>query len=747
MERMFANLNDVQYARVVIDQGGEREYDYGIPKGMRVEAGMRVKVPLRNREVLATVVEILNDTDADGVKWIRQVLSPDGPVIRPELFRLAQWMANYYACPLGVALRAVVPEVILKGAMKHKQQLFVELAPAWEDSDFEKLQKRAPKQAMVVDYLKGIGHAVSISQVQKITGLGHAALRIMEKKGLVVLQQAKIQRDPHAEEEFLPSKPISLNEDQQVALQMIQTAIDQPEKAKPVLLFGVTGSGKTEVYLQAIDHTLKQNKSAIVLVPEIALTPQTVERFKSRFSDQESQVAVLHSHLSAGERHDEWHKIHSGQARIVIGARSAIFAPLQNLGLIVVDEEHEPSYKQEEAPRYHGRDIAVVRAHLQSCAVVLGSATPAFESYQNAESNKYQLALLKKRVDTAQMPFIRVIDMRLHGGKNNPVISEPLRRAVEERLSRGEQTILFLNRRGYNTSLTCNTCGHVYECRNCSIAMTFHRGANRLNCHLCGHAEIVPKKCIECKDPQIRYSGTGTEKVEELVAKIFPQAKIARMDADAMTRKEAYRETLGAFRVGKTDILVGTQMIAKGLHFPNVTLVGIINADLTLHLPDFRAGERTFQLLTQVAGRAGRGDVPGEVFIQSHTPFHPAIQFSRRHEYEEYFQQEKEFREQWDYPPFSHMVLLHVRSIHEERAEFFAETLQKNLAQDLPEGCFLGEPAPAPIPKLKGQHRFHISLRTKSILRLSRHIRTVLQKLPLPEEVFIAVDVDPYQLM
>jgi len=381
--------------------------------------------------------------------------------------------------------------------------------------------------------------------------------------------------------------------------------------------------------------------------------------------------------------------------------------------------------------------------------VILGSATPSLESYHNVQSGKYQLLNLTHRVDAQKMPHIRIVDMRQETlrQKGQAVISEQLRQAIQARLDKKEQSILFLNRRGFSTSLICSVCGYVCECPNCSLALTYHRSSSKIVCHICGHTGTVPSKCPECADPKIKYSGTGTEKVEEAVQRIFPQAVIKRMDADTMTRKEAYRETLTAFRTGKIDILVGTQMIAKGLHFPNVTLVGIVNADLALHIPDFRAGERTFQLLTQVAGRAGRGDVEGEVFVQSFTPFSPSIQFARHHDFAGFWQQEIEFREKFDWPPFSHMVLITIRSPHETKAGFSAETLARKLKDSLPKGVTLSEPAPAPLAKSHGNFRFHLMLRTQSILKLSRHLREVLEKLTFPEEVIVTVDVDPYQLM
>ncbi len=735
-------------ARVIIDRTTDREFDYRVPEAMldRIVVGSRVRVPVRNRLLSATVVDL---PDSSPFEKLRDVDSIAGghPVLRPVLLRMARWMADYYCCPVETAMRAVLPQVIRDSAAGHRERLHARLLKTPDPGELAVIEKRAPRQADVLRHLLASpGASVALTVLQKKCGASRAALDALEEKGWVTTQTETVWRDPYGDESFLPSIPLTLNGEQAAAHDILLAAIADPAGAKPILLHGVTGSGKTEIYLQGLQAVLDAGKSAIVLVPEISLTPQTVERFKSRFSSH--GVAVLHSHLSGGERHDEWHRIHTGKARIVIGARSAVFAPLDHLGLIVVDEEHENSYKQEEAPRYHARDLAVLRASMEPCAVLLGSATPSLESYHNAVSGKYRLVELRNRVDDRQMPHIRIVDMRMRSKKATAqVLSDLLVAAIGQRLERSEQTILFLNRRGFNTSLTCPACGHVCGCPNCSVALTYHRGDGRLVCHLCGHIERVPAKCPKCSDAGIKYAGTGTEKVEDAVARIFPKARLARMDADAMTRKEAYRETLGAFRAGKIDILVGTQMIAKGLHFPNVTLVGIVNADLTLHLPDFRAAERTFQLLVQVAGRAGRGEVNGEVFVQSHTPFSPAIQFARQHDFAEFWDQEREFRAQWSYPPFSHMVLIHLKSGNERLAEFSAETLHRRLKEHLPPDVFLGEPAPAPLKKSKGQYRFHIVLRTPRILPLSRYLREKLAALTFPEDVHVAVDVDPYQLL
>jgi primosomal protein N' (replication factor Y) len=568
-----------------------------------------------------------------------------------------------------------------------------------------------------------------------------------------------------------------------------QQTSDGARPSQVFLLHGVTGSGKTEVYLQALAHALEQGQGAIVLVPEISLTPQTVERFKARFSSGKLQtlVAVLHSHLSAGERHDEWHKIRQGRARIVIGARSAIFAPVEPLGLIIVDEEHEHSYKQEEAPRYHARDVAIMRGQMENAVVVLGSATPSLESYYNCKHGKYTLLELPERVDNQKMPHVRVVDMRQaasrqRGKEGIPIFSPQLKEAITQRLEKHEQTILFLNRRGYSTSLQCPKCGYVAQCPNCSLALTFHRQEQKLRCHICGHVAPVPSVCPneKCKNPAIRFAGTGTQRVEDTLAKLFPRARVKRMDADTMKRKDDYRKVLGDFRAGKTDILVGTQMIAKGLHFPNVTLVGIIYADLALHQPDFRAGERTFQLLTQVAGRAGRGDVEGEVFVQAFAPFHPAIQYARRHDFTGFYEQEIEFREQLKYPPVSRVALLTLKGRNEDKVKFSADHLKRELEKNLKEtkadgraasplpaalvqtkdgahgvtrptlGTFkdliIAGPAPAPLLRAETFYRYQIMLRTRAMSKLSHALAKIIETLALPEDVTLMVDIDPVNL-
>src|SRR6266699_3736419 len=744
------------YVRVIIDRAIHRELDYSVPENLadRVTIGTRVRVPFREKSGLATVVATLVQSDAQGIRPIEAVVG-EGPSLSEHLLELARWIGGYYCCPIETVMRSVLPQVIRRAEIGWKKQLFVQPGRKIDSDEFEKLRKRAPRQAELLEAISRLEGPIRAAQLLRQTSLDNQTLRALVKRGLAQVREEAVVRDPHANEQFIATSNLILNEEQTRALNEVTQALESPENARPILLHGVTGSGKTEIYLQAIRTALDRGRTAIVLVPEISLTPQTVERFKSRFADVQDAVAVLHSHLSEGERHDEWHKIHSGRARIVIGARSAIFAPLKNLGLIVVDEEHETTYKQEEAPRYQARDVAIVRAKIEKCVAVLGSATPSLESYHNALIGKYRLVTLTQRIDEKQMPLMRVVDLRQERRKEKAaaILSEKLRAAIADRLEKREQTILFLNRRGFSTSLLCSNCGEARNCPNCSVALTFHRhpakafGAGRLSCHLCGHTAAVPKKCPACGKDALIYAGFGTEKVESTVAHIFPTAIVRRMDADSMTRKEAYRETLRSFRTGKIDILVGTQMIAKGLHFPNVTLVGIINADLALHMPDFRAGERTCQLLTQVAGRAGHGETSGEVFVQTYTPFSPSIQFARHHDFAGYFQQALEFRERCDFPPFKHAILITVRSAHEGRAKLSAETLQRRLKEALPQEFILGDVTPAPLEKLQGQFRFHILVRGEAIMRLSRLVRETVDKLPFPEDVTVTVDIDPYQLL
>ena len=746
-------------ARVTLDVAVRREFDYLVPEELErsVHEGTRVKVPFGAREVMGVVTAVIDESPHDNLREIIKTVGGQA-LVTPPILRLVRWIADYYCCAPEIAMKAVLPDAVRKEEEGWRERLCVRALP--QHGEPPKLTKRQEDLWTIVEEWREL----PLQELVRLAGTTSATIRKLEDKGLVSIAPQISERDPYAKEHILPTQPLELNAQQATALESIVDSMERlakrdDDEAKPVednvfLLHGVTGSGKTEVYLQAIAYALGQGKGAIVLVPEISLTPQTVERFKARFSQgpQQTLVAVLHSHLSAGERHDEWHKIRQGRARIVIGARSAVFAPVEPLGLVIVDEEHEHSYKQEEAPRYNARDLAVVRGQQEGAAVVLGSATPCMESYHNVQRKKYGLLSLTERVDNIQMPIVRVIDMRSAARKDKVagIFSPQLREAILQRLEKNEQVMLFLNRRGWSSSLQCPECGFVAECPNCSVSLTYHRAAQQLMCHICGHIETAPKKCPEtkCGNVAIRFSGLGTEKVEAALEKGFPSARVKRMDSDTLKRKEDYRRILGDFRTGKIDILVGTQMIAKGLHFPNVTLVGIIHADLSLHIPDFRAGERTFQLLTQVAGRAGRGEVEGEVYVQSFTPFHPAIQYARRHDYVGFYEQEIEFRQQLNYPPVGRVALLTLRGRSEDRVKFVADHLRREMdtvAKELGEVVVAG-PAPAPLLRAENFYRYQIMLRTSRMPQLSRKLSALRETFPIPEDLRLVIDIDPMSL-
>ena len=764
-------------ARVSLEIALRKEFDYAIPPELaaQVDVGTRVQVPFGPRKVLGVVTALAEESAHTNLKPIVKVISVKA-LVTPRVLKLARWIADYYCCAPEIALKSVLPEVVRREETGWRERLFVRALPV--SGDLPKLPKRQREIWNIIEERREL----PLAELLELADTTASTVRRLEDKGLIEIAPQISERDPYAREHILPTQPLVMNPAQIKALEAITRAMDRGKSevrnpksenrsdsrsATPTgspstlnsqpstfLLHGVTGSGKTEIYLQAIAHALEQGKGAIVLVPEISLTPQTVERFKARFSSGPLQtlVAVLHSHLSSGERHDEWHKIRQGRARIVIGARSAIFAPVEPLGLIIVDEEHEHTYKQEEAPRYNARDAAIVRGQMEGAVVVLGSATPSLESYFNAKKGKYTLLELPERVDDQKMPYVRVVDMRqtARSGKGIPVFSPQLKEAITQRLERGEQTILFLNRRGYSTSLQCPLCGFVASCPNCSLSLTYHRPEQTLRCHLCGHLEPVPAACpdAKCRNPAIRYAGLGTQKVEDTLAKLFPDARVQRMDSDILKRKEDYRRILGDFRAGKIDILVGTQMIAKGLHFPNVTLVGIIYADMALHQPDFRAAERTFQLLTQVSGRAGRGDVEGEVFVQAFTPFHPAIQYARRHDFAGFYEQEIEFREQLQYPPASRVALLTLKGRNEDKVKFSADHLKRELEKALEDfkGLVLAGPAPAPLLRAESFYRYQLMLRTPRMAMLSRRLGELLPSLNLPDDVTLTVDIDPMSL-
>lgn len=734
-------------AKVVVDIALDREFDYRIPSHLSglVHIGTRVAVPFGTRTTQGYVVGLADSSPYPKLREIGEVLSKQ-PLLSEKMLELTRWMGRYYCCPVELCVKCALPEVVRKSKISWRERQHVRMGKIAPE-ELAKLQKRAPIQARVLEILQKTD-GIFVARLCEMAGTDASTIKRLAAKGFVEITDQVEDRDPFGGEVFLATESLQLTQDQAKSLAVCNAAVDRPEK--PILIHGVTGSGKTEIYLQAIEHALRQGKDSIVLVPEIALTPQTVERFRARF--QQQTITVLHSNLSAGERHDQWHKIRDGQSHIVIGARSAVFAPVQALGLIIIDEEHETSYKQDEAPRYNARDVAVMRGKLEKAAVVMGSATPSLESFYNTQRGRYILSTLPSRVDNRKMPLMRIVDMKqeLIRAKGHNVLSRKLYEAIAARLSKKEQVILFLNRRGYATHMFCPKCGYVAECPNCSVKLTYHRKAAKLACHLCGEIRPAPKVCPnpECRDPAIRYAGMGTEKVESAIHLAFPKARVQRMDSDIMTRKTLYREIFNDFRVGKIDILVGTQMIAKGLHFPNVTLVGIIYADMALHLPDFRAGERTFQLLVQVAGRAGRGDVEGEVIVQSFTPYHPAIQHARQHDFIGFYDQEIEFREQLRYPPANRMVCLTVRSKSEEKAKFFSENFARELQKHLSAAHdVMGDATPAPLAKVKNDHRYQLIMRSDRVMHLTETLGKIVGSTKLPTDVSVSIDVDPVSLL
>ncbi len=738
----------MQVAKVLIDGQSDLILDYAIPPDMvGVLPGCRVQIPIRNKKSTGTVLSLSDSSpDWEGrLKAILKLIDPE-PLISVPLMQLANWASDYYSVALDQMIRCLLPETIRQENTAEKKRKVVSIKKTPSKEEIDALYKKAPRQAQILDLFSTLKQAcIPLSEF----GTGALSIvRSLEAKGYVDIIEESVKRDPHANDEFTQSTPLPLNEQQQKALEFILDSAKE-DSPRPVLLQGVTGSGKTEVYLQAVSRIVASGKSALIMVPEISLTPQTVQRFKSRFANEDFSVAVLHSLLSDGERFDEWHAIRSSKAKIVVGPRSAVFAPLTNLGIIIVDEEHDASYKQESSPRYHGRDLAVLRGYLEKCPVVLGSATPSLESIHNAQSGKYSIVKITERADGQSLPLIRILDMRLEGKNKSGlgIISERLRVSIDKRLEKHEQVILLLNRRGFARSLQCPDCGHVLTCLHCSLPLTYHQTDDRLMCHLCGFKSLTPRICPECKSSNIMLQGYGTQKVEELLHRTFPSAKITRIDADVARRKNAVRDILNQFRARKIDILLGTQMIAKGLDFPNVTLVGVLNADLGLYIPDPRAAERTFQLMTQVAGRAGRGDLSGEVIIQTFTPESPCLQYARHHDTDGFSAQELEMRRVFHLPPFSHISVLTIRSPHESAAEYATHTLAKRLHGMIPPTVTMTDPMPAPIPKAHGQFRFQITLKGPNARVLSRLLRQLIQEAKLGEDITAVIDVDAMSFM
>lgn len=610
---------------------------------------------------------------------------------------------------------------------KVKMVRFIQAAKEFEQLEEIRLglRKGAKKKEQLLYYLQRLGtEKVTAVKEMKELGFSTALLNEAAKNGWLTFIEKEAYRDPFANQTFEKTTALSLNAEQQVAVETILQSV-QEQQSQTYLLEGITGSGKTEVYLQVIAEVLNQGKTAIMLVPEISLTPQMVQRFKSRFGEH---VAVMHSGLSQGEKYDEWRKIERGEAEVVVGARSAIFAPIENIGVIIIDEEHEASYKQEETPRYHARDLAIWRSEYHHCPVVLGSATPSLESRARAQKNVYQRLRLTQRANqAATLPTIDVVDMRQEVENGNvSSFSMSLQEKLQERLEKNEQSVLLLNRRGYSSFVMCRDCGYVLPCPNCDISLTLHMDSKTMKCHYCGHEERIPYRCPNCGQDKIRYYGTGTQKVEEELQTLLPDSRILRMDVDTTRRKGAHEKILRTFGEGQADILLGTQMIAKGLDFPNVTLVGVLNADTALNLPDFRSSERTFQLLTQVSGRAGRAGKPGEVIIQSFNPEHYAIQLAKAQDYEDFYTKEMYIRHRGDYPPYYFTV--QITASHPEENEAAKQMFQiaTKLKQGLsPQAILLG-PTPNAIMRVNNRYFYQVIIKYKQEPMLQPLLKEIL---------------------
>ncbi|MDE2873980.1 MAG: primosomal protein N' [Gemmatimonadota bacterium] len=726
-------------------------------------AGTRVRVPFRNRTVVGWVVG--PGSEVPGLRDVVSVLDRE-PSVGTELWQLAQWIAKYYVVPLGVVLRAMLPARMANPAAREPapaRRAVVRVArPVGTLEELDRIFGRARRQREAYEQLVGAGGSQALAALLE-GGFSRGVVGGLEKKGLVRVAKEVFVRDPFRDRAVEAEPTHAPTTAQRRVLARLDAA--RGEGGGAFLLHGVTGSGKTLVYIELIRRVLAQGGDAVVLVPEIALTPQTVNRFRQAFGDL---VALLHSGLSDGERHDAWRQLRSGGKRIAVGARSAVFAPVSALGAIVVDEEHDGSYKQSEAPRYGARDVAVVRARRTGAVCVLGSATPSLESWMNARSGKYVLLELPDRVGGGVLPGVRVVDLRVRPPEEPPaaagrrpapdgapvppqppvrILSPLLADAVRQRLSRREQTILLLNRRGYATFALCECCGAVGECVDCSVSMTLHRARRRMICHHCGHTEDPPSRCPRCGSREMTYRGLGTEQVERVLVESFPGGRVARMDVDTTRGKWSHRDILERVRKGEVDILLGTQMIAKGLDFPRVTLVGVINADTGLHLPDFRSCERTFQLLSQVAGRAGRGSLPGEVVIQTYVPDHYVVRAAVAHDYRGFVERELGARTDPPYPPHLRMARILLSSPVQADAMAAAESLGEWLRERSTRGVEVLGPAPAPIERLHARFRWHVLLRG-SAPGVGRTLRAVAGGFTARgSDVRVSLDRDPLHLM
>lgn len=733
----------VKYASVILDVYLDKMLEYGITEEQlhQAQIGAQVEVMLRGKPRTGYILALKDHSSFSPVLPIRRIMT-ESDIIPPDLCELAFWMAKYYCCSFYQVIKVIMPASIRKN-MQPKQQLFVMRGRTREELKkiCEDIRNKHSAQAAVLDVMLKVKKGILLTELLENTKGTRSPVDTLAKKGHLIVDIVRIDRSPLIKEEYFQTKPKNLNEDQTESLSKIKKSIEL-STFETHLLYGVTGSGKTEVYLQAINKALEMNKGTIMLVPEISLTAQTIERFRSRF---EGKIAILHHRLSQGERVDEWHRISQGEAKIVIGARSAVFSPIVNLGLIIVDEEHEQSYKQnEEAPCYHARDIAVMRGKMTNSTVILGSATPSLESYYNTQIQKYNLSILNSRADSASIPKVTIVDMNREFEKFKGLtsFSDPLLSAIKKRHSVGEQTILFLNRRGYHTTLFCIPCAEPMQCNHCDVALTFHLGDNSLACHLCGfRLSPPPSKCIKCHSPNpMKYRGVGTEHVEKALHAIFPDIRTTRVDADTTRHKGSHQKLLREFGSGKSDVLIGTQMIAKGLHFPSVTLVGVLNSDASLNIPDFRASETVFQLITQVSGRAGRGVIPGEVIIQTCMPENSTINLASNQDYKKFYEEEIEIRRMFNYPPFTNLVKVAFTGIDQQKTQYAAECVRQKLIQNLPSTYELNPVIPAGHAKVKDNYRFQFLIKGPSISVIAKAFTQIPE---LPGRIRMLIDIHP----
>jgi primosomal protein N' (replication factor Y) len=762
-------------ATVVFAEQPHGPYDYAVPpaSAAKLRAGQRVQVPLGrgNRPIVGYCTAV--GTKAVGqrpLKPLARVVDAE-PLLSAAMLRLAQWMADYYLCPLGQVLQAIVPAGV-RGKAGTREMTFLSVPQAVREQLEAGALKLSEKQLDALRVLAASPRPLTPPELAQAAKCTLGPVGELRKKKLVRAEVRRIQQMEVAEAPTPREEHLQLNADQQMALDCILAAL-RDRRHETILMHGVTGSGKTEVYIRAIDEVIQYGRQAIVLVPEISLTPQTRSRFKSRFSS----VAVLHSHLSDAERHWHWQQIARGEIQVVVGARSAVFAPTPNLGLIVIDEEHDSSFKQGESPRYHARDVALKRAEMESVPLVLGSATPSLESWHRAtmspkskvqspklegndddlgpgtlEVGHFRLIDMPRRVENRPLPAVATIDLRVEFASRSSrgAVSRSLHRAIDEALKEDGQIILLLNRRGYSTHIQCPACGHAVRCPACDLALTHHRADGTAICHYCDFSMPAPVRCPQCAFDGIRFSGFGTERLEAEIKSRFPDVALVRMDSDTMQKPGSHEAALAKFRSGEVKILLGTQMIAKGLDFPNVTLVGVINADTTLHFCDLRAAERTFQLVTQVAGRTGRGDKGGRVLVQTFSPDHYAIMAAIDHDYARFAAAELPSRRAHLYPPFASLIRFIVRGESEATMEQFAEvTGEKLRAAALAaaiEHRVLG-PAPCPIAKLRGLFRYHVLLSSPAGDALRAAVRSVIENLEPVEGVQWVVDVDPVDLL